>query len=554
MADNCKRRRASKPKTKSGCITSASKSFNRIRRVKCDETKPDCLRCQKFGQQCDGYIDLTKRKIERISDVTLLPKPREMYTQARGISLHWCPPITTQPSLSPRYSSDAEYRYFNVFRQRTAAELSGHLDSDVWSGWILRECHEQDFVRHAVVAIGALSAAVEAVQYSHENSSCNRNELGAPHHKFALQQYGKALRLMQALPERGGSWPRISLLSCLLTTCFEIYIGDKDNALVQAQAGLDILLYNDKLGRSGTSDDLCSILSQLNDEESDILGTFARLEAFRLPLREEDSAAFKAMPERFRSIRDARLCWDLSSRRVWQWRETHLQGSSISTLDFGESEVTHSLQKADAFALRVQAELGLFFKAREKWLLAFQDLFQRTRQRPGSKDFLGANIMMIEFLSTKLTVLLSGQNHETYCDDFLQDHIEIVRLAKELFEMSPKSHGKAIFVFDGSNVSALFIVATRCRDRAVRREAINLLQKYPRREGLWDSSMAVKVSTWVMNMEETGMVDGYVPELSRLRIVKTNLSLSERKATIRCSKVMEEGGERVELGDFILKW
>ena len=416
-----------------------------------------------------------------------------------------------------------------------------------------------------MVAIGALSAAVEAVQSSPHTSQCDRNELGASQYKFALQQYGKALRLMQALPQRGGFWPRTSLLSCLLTTCFELYLGDNGNALVQAQAGLDILLQYDKLARSGRSDDLCSILSKLSHEEHDILDTFARLEAsVRLfagyrpaghsPLREEDSVVFKTMPETFDSVREARLCWDLLSRRVWHWRETHLQGSRISTLDFGESEVTHNLQRADAFANRVRMELELFSKAREKWLQAFQGLFDRTRQHPGSKDFLGANAMMIEYLSTNLTVLLSGQNHETCCDDFLQDHIEILGLARDLFEMCPNPRGKSIFVFDGSNVSALFIVATRCRDSVVRREAIDLLRKHPRREGLWDSSMAVTVSTWLMNKEEIGMADGHVPELSRLRIVKTELSLSERKVTICCSKMMEEGMERVQLGDVTLVW
>ncbi|CAG8979869.1 hypothetical protein HYALB_00002642 [Hymenoscyphus albidus] len=42
--------RASKPKVKTGCQTC------KIRRVKCDETKPSCLRCVKFGHQCDGYV------------------------------------------------------------------------------------------------------------------------------------------------------------------------------------------------------------------------------------------------------------------------------------------------------------------------------------------------------------------------------------------------------------------------------------------------------------------------------------------------------------------
>ncbi|KAH8651519.1 hypothetical protein BGZ60DRAFT_187241 [Tricladium varicosporioides] len=47
--------RASKPKVKTGCQTC------KIRRVKCDETKPACLRCVRFGHKCDGYLNKTGR-------------------------------------------------------------------------------------------------------------------------------------------------------------------------------------------------------------------------------------------------------------------------------------------------------------------------------------------------------------------------------------------------------------------------------------------------------------------------------------------------------------
>lgn len=82
-----KGKRASKPKSRSGCITCEHQSFVqnmktranslsyqastyftfqlsfsfpltsscRVRRVKCDETKPICHRCQSFGVLCDGY-------------------------------------------------------------------------------------------------------------------------------------------------------------------------------------------------------------------------------------------------------------------------------------------------------------------------------------------------------------------------------------------------------------------------------------------------------------------------------------------------------------------
>ena len=152
--------------------------------------------------------------------------------------------------------------------------------------------------------------------------------------------------------------------------------------------------------------------------------------------------------------------------------------------------------------------------------------------------------------------MAQGQNLEAPCDMFYHDFTKIVDLAQDCLERSCLSTtpGKAIFVFDDSLVAGLFLVATRCRVPLLRRRTIYLLRQYPRREGLWDSLMAAKVATWLMNAEEGGMVNGYVPEAARLRIVKTDLKLTEKMAIIRCSKLMEETGERVEMPDVTLTW
>ncbi|KAJ6785132.1 hypothetical protein PWT90_07574 [Aphanocladium album] len=47
------RRKKWAPKVKTGCVTC------RVRRVKCDETKPHCKRCTAYGYVCDGYVTPT---------------------------------------------------------------------------------------------------------------------------------------------------------------------------------------------------------------------------------------------------------------------------------------------------------------------------------------------------------------------------------------------------------------------------------------------------------------------------------------------------------------
>jgi hypothetical protein len=66
--------------------------------------------------------------------------------------------------------------------------------------------------------------------------------------------------------------------------------------------------------------------------------------------------------------------------------------------------------------------------------------------------------------------------------------------------------------------------------------------------------MAAKVATWLVNAEEKGMTNGYVPERARLKIVKTDMKLSEREVVLRCSKLVEDTGERIEMSDVTLTW
>ena len=109
--------------------------------------------------------------------------------------------------------------------------------------------------------------------------------------------------------------------------------------------------------------------------------------------------------------------------------------------------------------------------------------------------------------------------------------------------------------FDDSIVVALFLVATRCQHRLARREAIALLRKHPRREGLWDSEMAANVAQWFVDIEEEGLCEeDHVPSDSRLAIVRHEVFLSERKALVQCSKQGKSGSRGEHHPTKIVMW
>ncbi|KAK6586894.1 hypothetical protein PZA11_000184 [Diplocarpon coronariae] len=188
------------------------------------------------------------------------------------------------------------------------------------------------------------------------------------------------------------------------------------------------------------------------------------------------------------------------------------------------------------------AELVNYKKAIGDWFLAFKPLFDSSRSRVGSNDYLGANVLMARYIPGQFLFNQNDETDEIYTDAYLKDYTLAVNLIQDVLENYPISTpGEVPFTFENTFVQVLFIIALQCRDFNVRRRSIFLLVRYPRREGLWDSVVCSKVAIWVVNREEEGMVNGSVPESARLRIEKDGFEMiSERKAVIRFSKLVPD--------------
>jgi hypothetical protein len=83
-------------------------------------------------------------------------------------------------------------------------------------------------------------------------------------------------------------------------------------------------------------------------------------------------------------------------------------------------------------------------------------------------------------------------------------------------------------MFDSGIIGPLYVVVVLCRNPKIRRKALNLLETNPRREGVWDSILAAKAATVIMNIEEEGMEGDYIPEHSRLGGIKLTSDSQQR--------------------------
>jgi hypothetical protein len=192
----------------------------RIRRIKCDEAKPNCKKCESTGRKCDGYASRSSSpsKFEVIeSELTSWSSSGRALTPA--LFARKPVPILPAPRIFNGNTMTAdESRSFSYFQDRTTSQLSGFFESSFWNLYIPRTVMQEPAIRHAVIALGALHERFEAGDPLILRSNQDKLEGG-----FALQQYTTAIgRLIEPVSNSGQQALDIALTACILFTCFEV--------------------------------------------------------------------------------------------------------------------------------------------------------------------------------------------------------------------------------------------------------------------------------------------------------------------------------------------
>lgn len=608
--------------------TEANQPLPRNRRIKCDETRPQCIKCVRAGRQCDGYPPP-----KRFGDGTvtaIAPKPGTVLAPKENGVLIIARPrlapvrVSESTALSPTlhvpggYSFDEkEGQYFQVFRTRTASELSGFFDSDFWTRSVLQESHWEASIRHAVVALGALYKTLEAASESPPGSPQSHYdaETAPDHYCFALVQYGKAIkRLRESLEKRESRSKRTVLISIVLFTCFQSFTGDHKAAIFQVQSGLRLLEELNPEGKpqpngsGAVEDELVQMFTRLaiQAKSYDMAFHFPAPYVIQLspklpptsprsPSIQSDAGSTisvdSQIPEQFTTSQEARSSLDSVTERIMRFNE------ALSSFYAGPNNILPSSIKSHGIGYRTQLH---------QWGEAFEPLLRNRRGAGVSiTERAGIDVLKMIHIMTTVLFLMGFSTAETDFDNFLPEFRQIVDLAKEVVVDEertiaeakcgdPKhcrhrrghsgthmqfpgittrgfkpdgsySHIKASFALDLGIVPPLFVVATKCRDRMLRREAIALLISTPRREGMWDSLLCGKVGEWIMEVEEQGMMEfeiwnalstsELVVESKRVMVKEILFDLQSRTATLRCgTRGTMDGDLDLRAGETHISW
>ena len=449
------------------------------------------------------------------------------------------------------------------------------------------------------------------------------------HYEFALRQYEKAIRLLrEGISTRGVGSFRTTLMSIILFTCFTSFTGDQEGTIIQIQAGLNLLEERRQRTKQFIAlsrdefieDELLEIFTRLavqakyydmafhfpnpyvvrlTSDRDDDQGISSQPSAI-LPLvspTEGDISSFSQkiahIPDVFVSIQDARSALFSLCERIMRFNEalSSSYGASNNTLP---SSIRSS-------GYEFQSEF-------KQWSTAFDPLLQSRRQAGTSNaEITGICVLkMIQWMSL-VQFMMTFSISEMDFDNFAGPYREIVELAKEVIhdiemgrgitrcekfsnwncqqqlpELNPSQHVeeqkahahieeasspriKASFTLDLGIIPPLHMVATTCRDRFIRREAIRLLTFTARREGMWDSIFCAKIAMWSMEIEEEGMVpfsgdnpysDPLLPpDGQRVMIREVVSDFQRREAIIRCgTRGARDGDLDMKARESVVYW
>ncbi len=145
------------------------------------------------------------------------------------------------------------------------------------------------------------------------------------------------------------------------------------------------------------------------------------------------------------------------------------------------------------------------------WRTAFAPLWKRLKDENNPSDLFPAALLMNRIISSHIGCVVPTILDEQDFDQYYEDYKIVIEMSEYMlgileatgeklkdarYTRSPK------FNFDSYTVIPLFLMALKCRDPPLRRKAISLMLKYPRREGVCDSVCMGRLCEWAMKIEE----------------------------------------------------
>ncbi|CAG8379856.1 unnamed protein product [Penicillium salamii] len=444
---NQKRRLRISPRSKSGCKTC------KIRRVKCGEERPSCLRCTSTGRKCDFKLE---------------------------------PIIFVNPSLSPNTGS-RERRAFAYYFEFAASSIGGGLDLDFWRTVVPQVCRHEPAVWDAIISIGALFECSQKgpnlFLRQVEPKDLDQN------HQDVLAWYARSVSAIRRRIESGNVDAFVGLISCMLFICVEALQGDTGGAMQLFAQGVRLIMALRPMIESGA---ISASKAELLDDT--IIPIFLRLAACALAI---DGLPLNVLLENrtpelvFESLRSARNV---------------IVSLAVEIPMFEAKCIDHMLQTDSSVVPDdLLAQRNILASKLESWYTAFAAMTNDSNKKIASPEEIGTAALFFSY-HEMLYVMLGTCTSMclTNFDAFIPNFQRIVEQSAITLRASTRPDGtQPPFTFELSVGLPLWFTSLRCRDPQIRRLSLTLLRRAPPVQGFYQCSVGTAIGERIMGLEES---------------------------------------------------
>ncbi|KAI0834702.1 hypothetical protein F5Y06DRAFT_150319 [Hypoxylon sp. FL0890] len=510
------KRRANHSKVRSGCVTCKK------RRVKCDETKPSCGRCEKSGYVCGGYEDPNaKRRGDTrpssalwVSERSNVLRPKS--SQPRPVDAFQQFPVdpTLPPSLTPRYLEERDAPFFERFRAQISIDISTWCGGDYWKR-ILSEVLHDDCIRYAALALAAMLEAAERVSYLSNPSTTSLTQ--CKEGQLALKYYMTAISLCrkQLIAGLTNEAIRSNLAASFFFSMIEILQGNMatvDQIMVNgAMLIRNALKAKTPHGRPAVVWDQQLITMKGGFDKLTIMWGLSPFFHGQREVYTESTpnGQYSQVPDKDKPVSFVRNCWTVFHNEVGLFLLSVRCGKVVSP----EYMETVILQKSK------------FLAKLRQWMPVLDALLAREKN---TSAYFPLSIMKASVLAftTFLSCFLdrSSLSYDLHLPAFL----EIIQICQRFIPKKPPTHLKCSLDIDIFPLVSFTI--TKCRDQKTRQLALKIFREVTYRQLFWNNQGMLKSLEALVDLEQRGRDKrGFIPSSSRYFFVGSEWDFERRQ-------------------------
>lgn len=470
--------------------------------------------------------------------------------------------------MGPRFEDSQEGRFFRKYLE-IATQIRGPFSTSLWESLIPQSSEAEPYIRHALVAIGAISKSLKDTRLDGAGSQ-NLRLCDNPNYIYALKKYDKALRGMRDAISEGKGDVRNTLFACLLIFCFENMVGKPGAAGANAISGL-MVIYQWLLTTADIKNAM-PIKKQIREYclDEDIVTALTGLDlhvAFFIDKRPNSvhqiyiacyNSVISRIPEELPSLKIARHYFSCIMSRNYHFIRTVLDAAQAADpskpgdyegdVPFGEannlSPGANIFFTLNDLPIDKYPDVLPYRESVRRWKRASTTVFDRAWKSGTQQEKTVVCLLQIHEIMTHIMLEGAFFMTQTAYDQFLPEYQRIMDLVEYVYpHLVDANDGEPLYRFDLGIIIAMFLVGVRCREKGTRDRAVQMMNRNKEyREGMWDTGGAGTILSWLRDVEdEMRDENGEIAEENRVSVTKAHLDLPNRRGMIGISRSSKQG-------------